>query len=156
MSIPFPANPVVWAAIDSYMKRAYDGMPPASVRVRLDVLHSQPPEVFQECKVFEKDTHLPPNRYSLRLGNRAYPHMKLTIERINEDSDFFFKADTHDRHCCPRPESPEYHAFLSLMEANEALSKQIESEWVAAGIPTFREFLRDDLARRQNATRTSA
>jgi len=73
------------------------------------------------------------------------------VQSTVDDTDFFFKADTHDRHCCPSAKSPEYQAYLAMCEKNEHLSRQIESAWTAVGIPTFREFLRQDLVRRQAA-----
>ena len=151
MSGPFPSPSVVWIAIDIYMKLAYDGPPPFDVRDRLEALRNQPPETFYQCTALERDLHRPPTRYSLRLGNRNYPHMKLSVQSTIDDTDFFFKADTHDRHCIPNPKSPEYQAYLKMTEANEALSRKIESAWTAVGIPTFREFLRLDLVRRQAA-----
>jgi hypothetical protein len=155
MTGSFPSPSVVWQAIEIYMSRAYEGpLPqPIQVRARLEGLRQQPAEKFYECPVLERDIHVPPTSYGLRLGNRKYPHMKLAVQAASDDARFFFKADTHDRHCCPAPSSPEYKEFLALMESNEALAKQIESDWSAAGLPTFREFLRDDLARRQAAAR---
>jgi hypothetical protein len=72
----------------------------------------------------------------------------LSLQTSVGDTDYFFKADTHDRHCCPDAKSPEYQAYLAMADANEKLSQQIESAWSEVGIPTFREFLRQDLARR--------
>jgi hypothetical protein len=156
MSTSFPQPSLLWRAIEIYLGKAYDGAPPAGVRTRLESLRNQPAGHLELCPVMEKDSNVPPNRYSLRLGNRGYPHMKLSVERINPDLDFFFKADTHDKHCCPSPESREYKVFLALMESNEAVAKKIEAAWGEAGVPTFREFLRADLARRQDALRMSS
>jgi hypothetical protein len=137
------------------MKHAYDGPPPFPVQDRLEMLHRQPKETFYDSPALERDLHVPPTRYSLRLGNRVYPHMKLSVESNLDDTECFFKADTHDRHCCPSPKSPEYQSYLAMTAMNEALSKTIESAWAAVGIPTFREFLRNDLARRQAAAAAS-
>jgi hypothetical protein len=149
MANPFPSSAVVWLAIDLYMKHAYDGAPPFAVAERLESLRRQPIDKFYECDSFEHDIHNPPTRYSLRLGNRQYPNMKLSVQSTVDDTSCFFKADTHDRHIVVSPKSPEYAAYLSMTEANEVLSKKVEAAWSNAGIPTFREFLREDLARRQ-------
>ena len=144
----FPTCEVMRLAIEIYMKHAYDGPPPVAVRDRLKSVNQQPADTLFDCKALERDLRKPPMRFSLRLGNRRYPHMKLTVESTPDETEFFFKADTHDRHCCPPSASVEYQSYLAMTEANEALSKQIEADWAAAGIPTFREYLRNDLARR--------
>jgi hypothetical protein len=149
----FPSPSVVLNAIAIYLKHAYTHAPPATVRGRLETLAMQPAETFYECPVLESDAHVPPTRYSIRLGNRNYPHMKLAVQQSPDGGSAFFKADTHDSHCCPGPSSPEYKMFLGLMESNEAIAKQIEAAWAEAGIPTFREYLREDLARRVAAAR---
>ena len=86
---------------------------------------------------------------SLRLGNPWYPHMKLTIERAPDGKTSLFRADTHDRHIHVGPESPEYAAFCQMMEKNQSLASRIEAAWESGGLPTFKSFLRQDLARRQ-------
>jgi hypothetical protein len=149
MSNPFPSSSVVWLAIDIYMKHAYDGPLPFAVKERLESLRQQAAETFYDCDAFEHDIHKPPTRFSLRLGNRQYPNMKLSIQSTVDGTSCFFKADTHDRHIVVPPKSPEYAKYLAMTEANEILSKKIEAEWSAVGVPTFREFLREDLARRQ-------
>src|SRR5436305_13255501 len=97
--------PTVWRAIEVYVAHAYDGaIPPSAVRKKLDTLRSLAPEDFYTNSAFERgegDAAATGNRLSLRLGNRFYPHMKLTIERSPDQRGFLFRADTHDRHCCP-------------------------------------------------------
>jgi hypothetical protein len=34
------------------------------------------------------------------------------------------------------------------MEHNQSLAEAIETEWARSGLPTFKQFLRQDLARR--------
>jgi hypothetical protein len=115
---------------------------------RLDTLRAAPPESFFDSPVLERDDQRPPARYALRLGNHFYPHMKLVIERAPNGRACLFRADTHDRHIRPAPDSRDYKAFAELMAKNQALSEQIESEWAKRGVPTFKEYLRQDLARR--------
>jgi hypothetical protein len=105
---------------------------------------------FFASPVFERDATNPhPVKYSLRLGNRTYPHMKLVIDRAPDGRGHLFRADTHDGHCRPAPGSRDYHVFCKLMDANRELADRIESAWEAQGITTFKSFLRDDLARRK-------
>jgi hypothetical protein len=153
MPKPFPSPSVVWQAIDIYLTHAYDGLPPFAVRDRLDLLRLHQAETFYDCTALERDLHNPPTRYSLRLGNRFYPHMKLSVESNIDDTEYFLKADTHDRHCCPSAKSPEFQQYVKMCSANEDLSKKIESAWAAADLPTFREYLRNDLARREARAR---
>jgi len=139
----------VWKAIETYLAIAYPGPPPSAVRSRLETLHSLSDEDFFESPIFEKDSPTHPTRYSLRLGNRLYPHMKLLVERSPDKQGFLFKADTHDKHICPLPTSREFASFKQLMETNEKLAQAIEAKWAKESVPTFKTYLREDLARRQ-------
>jgi len=86
---------------------------------------------------------------AVRLGNYVYPHMKLVIEPRPDGRGYLFRADTHDRHVRVPPSSPEYAVFQELMEKNQKLAEGIEHAWATEGLPTFRTFLREDLARRR-------
>lgn len=161
-----PDPQTVWRAIETYLRHAYPPpsgaaggaaaaaapTPPAAVRNRLETLRSLPDQSFYECPAFERaggepgDPH--PNRYSLRLGNRLYPHMKLVIDRAPDGRSYLLRADTHDAHCQPRPGSPEQAAFAQLSRHNREVAEAIETAWEAEHLPTFKQFLRDDLARR--------
>lgn len=149
------ATSEVWKAIDIYLAHAYPGPPPSPVRAKLDTLRSLPPDDFYANPAFERDSAAAPSRLSLRLGNKFYPHMKLTIERAPDKSGYLFRADTHDRHCCPAPGTREYPAFCELMEANQKMAQAIETGWAEQALPTFKTFLRDDLAKR-TATKDDA
>jgi hypothetical protein len=133
-----------------YLRVAYDGHEPPLVRAQLAGLRARPAERFYDSPLlWREDKEDPPGRLALRLGNRHYPHMRLMIERSPDRSRFLFRVDTHDRHICPPSTSPEFPAFAEMMEKNQRLSEQIEAAWAAAGIPTFKTYLREDLARRQ-------
>ena len=145
----WPDPPVVWRAIDAYLRIAYGGPPPSAVRSRLETLRALDAGSFYDAAVFEKKGEGPTARVLLRLGNKFYPHMKMTIEKRPDRHGYLFRADTHDAHCCPATSSREYHAFKELMELNQNVAQQIEAEWEREGIPTFKTFLKEDLARRQ-------
>jgi hypothetical protein len=154
MTWPKPEPAKVWEAIDAYLLRAYPGgKAPSAVAQRLETLRSAPPESFFDSAVFERgdgaDPMSGPNRFALRLGNRAYPHMKLVIERSPDGKAHLFRADTHDRHIRPKPDSREYAAFTELMKMNQSLAEQIEGDWAQRGLNTFKSYLRRDLAARQ-------
>lgn len=153
MSWPKPEPAAVWQAIDAYLLVAYaDSKPPSAVAQRLQTLRSLPPDELFQSALFERDADLvpEPTRYALRLGNRHYPHMKLVIERSPDGRAHLFRADTHDRHIRPKPESREYAAFTELMKQNQELAEQIEAAWAGRGLNTFKSYLRRDLAARQH------
>ncbi len=149
---PDPA--MVWKAIDVYMGAAYLGeQPPATVRSLIALLRAWVGPLLN-APPFVKGGDAKRPRYSLRLGNHAYPHMKFVVEPGPSNGRYLFKADTHDRHVCPPPDSPEFVDFRKLMNENQRLSEKIENDWSAQGLPTFKALLREDIARRQASTQT--
>ena len=151
------APATVWKAIEVYLRFAYgQSALPGMVEMRICALRSLSDDKFYECKALERDGMEPPTRYSLRLGNSFYPHMKLTIEVRPDHCGFLFHADTHDRHCCPSPDSAEYPLFRDLMDRNRKMGQAIEAAWAAEGLPTFKTYLRSDLLRRQASAASSS
>jgi hypothetical protein len=144
-----PSVPQVWSSVEVYLQLAYAGAaPPSAVRDRLASLRATADADFWDSPVFERDDPKSPTRYLLRLGNKVYPHMKLVIERAPDGRGHLFRADTHDKHIRPGAQSREARAFAELMKMNQQFAEAIEAEWANRGIPTFKQFLRDDLARR--------
>jgi len=148
MPNPEPDPSIVLAAVDTYLKLAYPASPPLVVQSQLRMIRSAGANLYKSS-VVTRDLANPPTRYTMRLGNQYYPHMKLSIELAPDDRSWLFRADTHDRHVCPPANSPEYPQFVGLMEKNQKLSELIEAAWAGQGMPTFKTYLRDDLARRQ-------
>jgi hypothetical protein len=148
MPTPQPDQQQVLQAMDIYLKTAYQGDLPLRVRSQQGILESWGGPFFQ-APIFVADNNTPPRRYTIRLGNSFYPHMKLAIEMAPHDEGWLFRVDTHDRHCCPNADAPEYSAFCQLMERNQKQAEMIEAEWEQAGLPTFKSYLREDLKRRQ-------
>ncbi len=144
-----PAQAQLWSAIEIYLSHAYGEPPPPAVRARLQTLRATVGEDLFVSPLFER-THDGGAiiRYSLRLGNRFYPHMKLAIERAPAGSRHLFRVDTHDRHVRPPAGSSEEQAFANLLANNQSSAEAIEAAWEHAGIPTFKAYLREDLARR--------
>jgi hypothetical protein len=144
-----PSVSQVWSAVEVYLQLAYPGAaPPSAVRDRLASLRAAGDADFYDSPVFERDEPRPPTRYSHRLGNKVYPHMKLVIERSPDGRGHLFRADTHDKHIRPAPNSREARVFAELMKMNQQFSESIEVEWANRRLATFKQFLRDDLARR--------
>lgn len=137
----------LWHAIDIYLRHAYPAEPPAAVKARLDVLRSGCGPLL-ECTAFEKKPITGGVRYALRLGNRFFPHMKLVVECRDHGSPCYLRADAHDAHCKPPEASREMEAYQTLVRQNRDMVAAIETEWGELGLPTFKTFLREDIARR--------
>ncbi|MBV8782164.1 MAG: hypothetical protein JO353_12275 [Phycisphaerae bacterium] len=149
MVAALPTPELLWRAIDIYLAEAYGGPPGKAVTGRLQTLKREAPDKVHESPALERDSTGGQNHFRLRLGNRSYPHMKLLWEESPDGRSYLFKCDTHDRHCCPAPTSPEYKGFLQLMQSNEEIAKRVEAAWDAADVPTFKHYLREDLQRRR-------
>ena len=148
---PEPAD--VLRAVDTYVRVAYADEPlPAHVRSQLAVLQTWKGDFFRSPAI-ASDGGTPPKRYSIRLGNRHYPHMKLAVERSPDGRAYLFRADTHDAHCLPPADRPEYAAFREMMERNRVIAAAMEEAWTAEGLTTFKSYLQQDLARREGAQR---
>jgi CheY-like chemotaxis protein len=94
-------------------------------------------EVFQNEQKFGKM-----RKWSLRLGNRRYPFMKLVLQELLVRDRFFFAVDTHDdldlgAGC------DDFEAFVALKGENAALKEAIEKAWRAEKIPTFASLVAD-------------
>lgn len=79
----------------------------------------------------------PPRVYALRLGNEAYPHMKLALVEAYFHDEFIFSVDRHDTFHF-EPSVPGYDAWCELKEINRILKEAIEDAWYKEGIPTLR------------------
>lgn len=147
-----PPNPLdVMRAVEIYVDVAYGPEPlPLTVQSQLAVLRSWKGPFFRS-PVIASDGNTPPKRYSIRLGNRHYPHMKLAIERSPDGQGYLFRPDTHDGHCCPPADHPEHGAYREMMDRNRELASKIEAALAENGLPTFKTYLQRDLARRQEA-----
>lgn len=149
MQIERPDPSDVMRAVDTYMKVAYGDDPvPAHVRSQLAVLQTWKGDFFRSPAI-ASDGGTPPKRYSIRLGNRFYPHMKLAIERSPDGKAYLLRADSHDAHCCPPADRPEYAAFREMMDRNRVIASSVEEAWAAEGLMTFKAYLQRDLARRK-------
>lgn len=76
-------------------------------------------------------------RFTLRLGNRLYPYMKLVLQEHVIAGQFCFGVDTHDQMEI-RPDLPDYEAFMRLRRHNFELKRRIEEALSEAGLPTMR------------------
>lgn len=75
------------------------------------------------------------SRYSMRLGNRNYPFMKLLLQEHLIAGEFFFAVDTHDQMDIG-PEFPDYEQWVALRKFNGELKRRIEESFEQAGLDT--------------------
>jgi 3-phosphoshikimate 1-carboxyvinyltransferase len=144
-----PAPESLWRAIEIYLSHAYANRPSRTIQTRVDTLRATSAEQLYSSRLFERSEEAGEIiRYSLRLGNHLYPHMKLAIDRNQIESQYFFRVDTHDQHVRPPAGAPEEQAFANLMIENQRCAQLIEAAWESVGLPTFKTFMRHDLARR--------
>ena len=77
----------------------------------------------------------PSVRYTMRLGNRNYPFMKLLLQEHLIAGEFFFGVDTHDEMEI-KPDFPDYEAWMEVRRFNGALKRDIELAFAGAGLDT--------------------
>ena len=125
---------------------------PAPFRLILPWKHT-PPEIVAEalsCGAVEReeDEEHGTVRYLLRLGSRAYPHVKLALEQCSGCDEFVLSVDTHDRHfVLPSTVGEETRRrFEAIQRLNCELKRSIETDWNQAGLPTFRRYIEEGLA----------
>ena len=89
--------------------------------------------------------------YSLRLGSKIYPHLKLKIHWVTEHGQqmWVYTVDTHDAFLSyssrPPADHPDAEVWMKLQAANTELKEQIEHAWEEQGYLTFNGLLRNDL-----------
>ncbi|MCX5648974.1 MAG: hypothetical protein NTX40_07755 [Planctomycetota bacterium] len=144
-------------AVRLYLEEAYgDALVPPEVRKRLAWGDGESLADLAAGKEFERTPTDAPTRecrhLRLRLGNRAYPHMKLAVDRIPETDDWVLAVDCHDRHILASVPPDQRGALEALFRENAALKTRIERRWTDAGLPTFERFTRDRLRARKEGT----
>ncbi|MFT7617803.1 MAG: CheY-like chemotaxis protein [Planctomycetota bacterium] len=94
-------------------------------------------------------------KFSLRLGNRRYPFMKMVFQELLFRDCFFFSVDTHDE-LDIKATNPDYQEWLAIKHYNIDLKNKVEEVWRQAEIPTLTDILdrvdEDDVPERQMCT----
>lgn len=122
----------VQLAADLYIKQAYPEGPPEKVQEKTNALNNMATnEQLLSWDLLEHEN----NRYSLRLGNKQYPHMKLVF--LVEGNCNLFYVDAHDSHFQINKSVPGYEGLLTLRHANKQLKKDIEKTWLRKNLPVF-------------------
>lgn len=76
------------------------------------------------------------HRYTLRLGNERYPFMKMVLQEVLFEGEYFLSVDAHDA-IEVKPSFPDYAAWQALKAFNTALKNEIEKQWESQGLPTY-------------------
>ncbi len=150
-------------AVDVYLRLAYPTGVPAEVQARIAPLRNLPADGTVPPELLEQSVPNSAASLAVRLGQPLYPHMKLVIDpcpHAASDSsasacrgyDFLFRADAHDQHLHAPPGSPDAAWLASIRQSNKDLVERIEAAWSGAGLPTFKDFLRAQLAARKGTT----
>lgn len=123
-------------AISIYQDLAYGSA--GRARRQIELPAGGPPDALLGCFQKEQIETIPGHpyhRYSLRLGNRNYPFMKLLVQEHLIDGEFFFAVDTHDQMEI-KPDYPDYEQWMAVRRFNGELKRQIENSFAAAGLDT--------------------
>lgn len=140
-------------AVRIYLEVAYPGGAPAPVTGRLPawLIESGAPGASREVAAWlssdavERDPprSLPSEARAmgLRLGNTAYPHMKLRMSRPPRREELVFSVDSHDGFLTARAES-DAGPLEELKRHNAQVAREIHARWGKAGIPTEAAWLR--------------
>ena len=122
-------------AVTLYQDLAYgSGRPRRGLEIPTDAKAESLLAMFHKETVEPIPGH-PCVRYSLRLGNRNYPFMKLLLQEHLVAGEFFFSVDTHDQMDI-KPDYPDYEAFLAVRKFNRELKRGIEASLEAHGLDT--------------------
>ncbi len=149
---PLPQVHILKKAIDIYLPLAYPtGNIPEVVQARIaPVIASADSDVIKP-EWFEPADKDGRAVYRLRLGQAAYPHMKLNVEESPDASGYLLLADAHDNHLMAPETSPDAKFLSELRKNNAELVEKIQSAWTQAGLPTFRNYFRAMMERRVRA-----
>ncbi len=142
---------ILQQAIDLYLQNAYpSGNLPAPVQERAKPIRDLSPSENVPETLLEKEPGASMHGCALRLGQPLYPHMKLIIEPAPTPSTMLLlRVDAHDRHLHATPGSPDESWLASIRTSNKELGERIEAAWSKNGLPTFKDFLRSQLAARK-------
>lgn len=79
-------------------------------------------------------------KFTLRLGNRRYPFMKIIFQELLVRDAFFFAVDTHDE-LDIKQTTPDYAEWLAIREYNANVKANVEKGWRELDVPTFDDVL---------------
>jgi CheY-like chemotaxis protein len=126
---------LVEKAINAYLEIAYGTQKGKGIGIQ--VSEQNPFGVFvDETPVPREPGEKVLHRYSLRLGNRDYPFMKLLLQEHMARGAYYFAVDTHD-HLDIRPDFPDFEDWMRVKRSNFKLREEIEESFRGRGVPTL-------------------
>ncbi len=148
-----PAH-ILLQALDLYIQAAYPSGVPPEIASRTAGLRAHQPSDNVADDLFERNVVNASGSVALRLGQPMYPHMKLVLDPVPAGGhchgcDFLLRVDSHDLHLHAAPGTPDAAWLETIRRSNKELGERIETEWAAAGLPTFKEYLRRQLESRK-------
>ena len=157
------AAAILQQAIEVYLRLAYPAGVPAEVQARLVRVRDLCADSVVPAEMFEQSVANAAASLALRLGQPLYPHMKLVVDPCPQGAvtspaatcrgfDFLLRVDAHDQLLHAPPGSPDAAWLASIRQSNKELVEKIEAAWSAAGLPTFKDYLRAQLVARKAAT----
>ena len=75
------------------------------------------------------------HRFTIRLGNDRYPHMKLVF--VQDSGMLLFYVDAHDAHFTLPERALGYEDWRETREANLAIKLAVEEAWAKLDLPIF-------------------
>lgn len=146
---------ILHQAIDLYLQVAYPTGVPQAVAQHISTVQALPETGEVPLDMLERSVPDAASSFALRLGQPLYPHMKLVVDPIPKGTcrgqDFLMRVDVHDLHLHAPPGSPDAAWLAGLRQSNKELKEKIEAAWTAVGLPSFKEFLRQQLDERKRA-----
>jgi hypothetical protein len=133
-------------AVEIYLKHAYGGAIPDSIHLLLPG-----PDVDPAAWLVGPTAECDPpgatvknlRSSAFRLGNFAYPHMKLRVSRPPNRDVFLFSVDAHDAILQAKPGTDDFAMLQELKTHNAKVAEAILADWDAAKLPTERRYLRE-------------
>ena len=125
-------------AIEIYLDHAYQRDDRNQRWPKHELAADAPPEKVLELFQREEapsESGAPCVRFSMRLGNRNYPFMKLVLQEHILAGEYYFMVDTHD-HMDIKPSYPDYEAWQAVRRFNDELKRKIERDFTEHNIPT--------------------
>ena len=160
---------ILQRAMELYLQQAYPEGTPVEVVARLWDIRALKEAENVPLDLLEPEDANGVTTFVLRLGQPMYPFMKLVFDPVphghakegechpptpevsGSGTDFILRVDAHDRHLHAAPGSPDAAWLASVRASNKELGERIEAAWCAAGLPTFKTYLRGQLEQRKRA-----
>ncbi len=131
--------------IDIYLNKAFpNGIPEKCFNTLLINTVNSKTDTESLFKTFKKEEPEQGKvRYTLQLGSEKYPFIKIAFMKSNK-GEYGFLVDRHTEYMKAESDSQYYTQELDIKDYTKDLKKEIEDVWEKAGIPTFREIVRQE------------